>query len=100
MHRGLPGSNTKLVLVLTRLWALLTLSRVFGCSSGSFFLQDASTQHRLVVRFRQHVLHVYTLYVDMQRGECMIIKKTTHDALVLMMQCNDKKDLTGQSFIE
>jgi hypothetical protein len=36
----------------------------------------------------------------MQRGECMIIKKTTHDALVLIMQCNYKKDLNVQSFIE
>ena len=32
-------------------------------SSGFFSLQDASTQHRLVVRFRQHVLHVHALYI-------------------------------------
>ena len=51
MLRGLPESNTKLVLVLTRPWALPTLSRIFDRSSGSFTLQDASTQHRLVVRF-------------------------------------------------
>ena len=63
MLRGLPGSNTKLVLVLTRPWALPTFSWIFDCSSGSFTLQDASTQHRLVVQFRQHVLHVHTWYI-------------------------------------
>ena len=29
MHRGLPGGNTKLVLILLRPWALPTLGRVF-----------------------------------------------------------------------
>ena len=63
MLRGLPESNTKLVLVLTRPWALLTLSRVFGCSRGFFSLQDAFSQYRLVVRFRQHVRLVHVLYI-------------------------------------
>ena len=43
MLRGLPGINTKSVLVLARLWALPTLGRVFSCTSWSFSLQDTST---------------------------------------------------------
>ena len=40
MLRGLAWDNTKSVLVQTRPWALLTLGRVFSCSSWSFSLQD------------------------------------------------------------
>ena len=63
MLRGLPVSNTKSVLVLTRPWALPTLDWDFGCFSWSFSLQDTFTKHHLVVRFRQHVFHVHALYI-------------------------------------
>ena len=61
MLRGLPGSNTKLVLVETRLWALPTLGRVFSYSSWSS-LQDTPTnsvlwiQIPIVLQF--HALHI------------------------------------------
>ena len=71
MHRGLPGGNTKLVLILLRPWALPPLGRVFGCLSGSFHLLEISTEHRLVVRLHHRlvvllhhrVLHVRALYI-------------------------------------
>ena len=48
MLRGLPVSNTKLVLFLARPWALPTLGRVFGCFLGSFHLLEISAKHRLM----------------------------------------------------
>ena len=50
MHRGLPEGNTKLVLKLSRPWALPTLGRVFGCFLGPFLLLEISAKHRLVVQ--------------------------------------------------
>ena len=87
---GLAWGNTKSVLVETRPWALPTLGRVFSCSSWSFSLQDMSTNHHLLAWLQPCpsvpcIAHLAYLG-DMQRCKCMNIRKTTHDAWVLMMQ--------------
>ena len=63
MHRGLSGGNTKLVLKLSRPWALPTLGRVFGCFSESFHLLEMPAEHCLVVQLQHRVLHVRALYI-------------------------------------
>jgi len=63
MHRGLPEGNTKLVLILARPWALLTLGRIFGSFSGSFHLLAISVEHRLVGRLQHRVLHVTRVHL-------------------------------------
>ena len=93
MLRGLPGFDTKLVLVETRPWALLSLGRAFSCSSLIASLAQSMTQvgisifwigppvHHLLARLQlcplvPRVAHLVYLD-DMQRCKCNAIKGKT-----------------------
>ena len=73
MLRGLPGINTRLVLVREQLLGEHLPSVMHIGIHPSIHLLDVSTIHRLLSRLQRHILHVVQLsYLnEMQQCICM-----------------------------